>query len=208
MDENAFGYNPVLPRNIRAIFMWLCQEVASLHSKWQFYLGLYAGEEDRRLLSELASGSFGIIEESLRLDMTMSICRLSDPPGTEPKLNLSVKALARKCQEVDGLTDLVDDFAQACKPVRKHRNKLLAHRDVNTTINPQDNPLEPIGRTQIDTILDLAGRILNVVYRHFTNLELTFAPSLIGGADTLVHWLGVAKESKDAGIAHGADRSI
>jgi hypothetical protein len=206
MHDIAFGYNPLLPQGIRAIFMWLCQEVASLHNKWQFYLALYTGEEDTGLLSELASGSFVIIEESLRHDMTMSICRLSDPPRTGGKLNLSLQTVAEKVQGVEGLSELLVGFLQACEPVRRYRHKLVGHRDLSTTIKPQDNPLPGIGRTQIDTILDLAGRVLNVVYRHFVDSELTFIPSLIGGADTLLYWLGVAKKAKEAGIPNGADR--
>lgn len=205
MDDNAFGYNPVLPQDIRGIFMWLCQELASLHNKWQFYLALGTGEQSTHLLSELASGSFAVIEESLRHDMAMSICRLSDPPRTGRKLNLSLQTLAEKCEGLHGLAELLADFREACAPVRQYRHKLVGHRDLNTTISPQDNPLELIGRTQIETILDLAGGVLNLVYRHFTAMELAFTPSLIGGADTLLYWLSVAKKAKEAGIPPGAD---
>lgn len=208
MDDNAFGDNPVLPKDIRGIFMWLCQELASLHNEWQFYLALGTGEQSTHLLSELASGSFVIIEQSLRRDIATSICRLCDPPRTMGKLNLSLQTLAEKCQELDGLPELLKEFLGACEPVLQYRHKLVAHRDLNTTLKQQDNPLAPIDRTQIETILDLAGRILNLVYRHFTNLELTFAPSLIGGADTLLHWLSVAQKAKDTGIPGPPDNSL
>ncbi|HUW94200.1 MAG TPA: hypothetical protein VMW58_00285 [Anaerolineae bacterium] len=206
MDDEDFGYNPVLPRDIRPIFMWLCQEVASLYLKWQFYNGLYVGEGSTGLLSDLASGSFAIIEESLRRDMATSICRLCDPPRTGRQLNLSLQTLAEKCQELDGLPELLREYLDACQPVLQYRHKLVAHRDLNTTLSPQDNPLAPIGRTQIVTILDLAGRVLNLVYRHFTAMELAFTPSLIGGADTLLYWLSVAKKAKETGIPPAADR--
>lgn len=202
MKDKVFGYNPLLPEDIRDIFMWLCQELASLNNKWQFYLGLYTGEEDTGLLSDLAPGSFSIIEESLRSDMTMSICRLSDPAHTAGKPNLSLQTLADKCQALDGpdgLSELLQEFLRACQPVRRRRNKLVGHRDLNRTIKPQHNPLPGIGRAQVDTILDLAGRVLNLINRHFAgDSELSFKPFLIGGADTLLHWLRVAREPQEA----------
>lgn len=75
---SRFGYYPKLPEDIREVFMWLCQDVAALREKWDFYQELFdKGNID--LLSELARASFQIFEESLRDDLTMSICRLSDP---------------------------------------------------------------------------------------------------------------------------------
>jgi hypothetical protein len=203
MHDKAFGHNALLPEEIRDVFMWLCQELASLNSKWQFYLALYTGEEETGLLSELASGSFSIIEESVRTDLTMSICRLSDPARTAgAKPNLSLETLAKKCQALDGpddLGELVEQFLEACQPVRRHRNKLVAHRDLNTTIKPQDNPLPGIGAAQVDLILDLAGRVLNLVHRHFgVDSELSFKPFLTGGADTLLYWLRLAREAQQA----------
>jgi hypothetical protein len=205
MHDNYFGDNPVFPQDIRGIFMWLCQEIASLHMKWHFYLALYTGEEETRLLSELAPASFSIIEESIRRDIATSISRLCDPPRTMGKVNLSLQTLAEKCQELDGLCELLDEFLDACQPVLHYRHKLVAHRDLNTTLKPQDNPLAPIGRAQIETVLDLAGRTLNLVYWHFTAMELAFTPSLIGGADTLLYWLSVAKKAKDGNVPPGAD---
>ncbi len=185
MYDKAFGYNSLVPEDAREIFMWLCQDVAALHNKWHFYLELYSSEEHAALLSELALGSFNIIEESLRSDMTMSICRLSDPVKTAGKPNLSLQTLAKKCHGFDGLSELPDDFLEARDPVRRYRHKRVGHNDLNTTIKPHENPLPGIGRTQIDTILDLAGRVLNVVYQNFVDSESSFTPFLIGGADPL-----------------------
>ena len=75
--ENSFGYNVKIPDSFQEIFMWLCQDVVMLQSKWIFYLDLFSNPKSASLLSKLASASFQIIEEALRMDMTMSICRLS-----------------------------------------------------------------------------------------------------------------------------------
>ena len=198
MSSNAFGYDSRLPEDIREVFMWLCQDVASLQNKWSFYLGLFSSQENAALLSNLAQSSFQIIEESLRDDMTMAICRLSDPPRSMGKDNLSLTALVQQCGEVDSVPELLKDFLDACEPVRQYRNKRVGHNDLNTTIKPRDNPLPGIGRGQIDRILQLASVILNTIYQRFVDGELYFAPFHIGGADTLIYWLKMVKEHEAA----------
>jgi len=96
MSNRDFGYDIRLPENIREVFMWLCQDVTSLQSKWSLYLKLFSNQEDTMLLSELALGFFQVIEESLRNDITMAICRLSDPPKSMGKDNLSLKTLVEQ----------------------------------------------------------------------------------------------------------------
>lgn len=198
MSSNAFGYDSRLPEDIREVFMWLCQDVASLQNKWSFYLGLFSSQENAALLSDLAQSSFQIIEESLRDDMTMAICRLSDPPRSMGKDNLSLSALVQQCGRVNSVPELLKDFLDACEPVRQYRNKRVGHNDLNTTIKPRDNPLPGIGRGQIDRVLQLASVILNTIYQRFVDGELYFAPFQIGGADTLIYWLKMAKEHEAA----------
>jgi len=201
MPEDVFGYDPRLPDDIRDIFMWLCQDVAALYYKWHFYLELYSEEENTALLSYLAQSSFNIIEESLRSDLTMSICRLRDPAYSVGKENLSLSTLAQKCSEIDEVDELLKEFQDACQPIRQYRNKRVGHNDLNTTIKPRDNPLPGIGRRDIDNILALASRILNVIYKNYIDSELVFDhPFFIGGAEALIYWLRLGKKYQDVDI--------
>jgi hypothetical protein len=199
MSSDAFGYSPALPEDIREIFMWLCQDVASLQIKWNTYLELFSDQETTDLLSALAQGFFQAIEESLRDDMTMAICRLSDRPRSKGKHNLSIPTLVQRCRHIERVSDLFKDFVVACEPVRQYRNKRVGHNDLNTTIKPHDNPLPGIGRRQIDTILRLASQILNLVYRHYVgDAELHFKPVQVGDAGALIFWLKMAHEYETA----------
>lgn len=194
MFKDKFGYNPELPEEIWEIFMWLCQDVASLHNKWIFYLELFSSPETTTLLSDLARGSFNIIEETIRNDLTMGICRLSDPACSYGKDNLSMAALVNRCSNVNDVDILLKKFLDGCKPIRKLRNKRVGHNDLETKIRPLDNPLPGIGREQIDSVLDYASQILNIIYQSYVESELSFQPLIIGGANTLIHLLKEAKE--------------
>jgi HEPN superfamily AbiU2-like protein len=192
--ENAFGYDSRIPDNIREIFMWLCQDVAALQSKWDFYLELYGNEETTALLSELASWSFNIIEESLRNDMTMAICRLSDPSITMHKENLSLATLVEKCSDIAGLGNRLVDFQVACQPISKWRNKQVGHHDLHTRISPRENPLPGINKNQVNEIIKQASDILSVVAFRYTGGELNFHTVSRGGAEDLIFWLKSGQE--------------
>lgn len=169
--------------------MWLCQDVAALQSEWDFYLELYGKEENTALLSELASWSFNIIEESLRNDMTMAICRLCDPSITMRKENLSLATLVKKCPDIADLDQRLKDFQAVCEPISSWRNKQVGHNDLHTRIHPRENPLPGITKYQIDEIIKQASALLRVVAFRYTGGELNFHTISRGGAEDLVFWL-------------------
>src|SRR5262249_53865715 len=156
MSHNAFGHCLQLPEDIRGVFLDLCQDVASLHAKWQLYLDLFHNKEDTAILSDLARGSFQLIEEALRSDMIMAICRLSDPVRSCGKDNLSIAVLEPRFGSVPGFDTLLQQFLDECKPVQQYRNKRVGHNDLDTALNPRDNPLPGIGRSKVEAILLLA----------------------------------------------------
>ena len=196
MLNDTFGYVPDLPEEIRADFAELSQDVAALQATWDLYLGLFSDQENVALLSDLALASFQIIEESLVADMTMSICRLSDPSKSRGKANLSFKALVQCCCDIPDTNTLLSSFQDACQPVRKWRNKRVAHNDLAVRINPHDNPLPDIPKSLIDKILQLAGDILNLILGRFADVELSFSPRVQGGSDALINCLKIAYGSQ------------
>ena len=195
--DGAFGYHPLIPESIREIFMWLCQDVASLHDKWHFYLELFTSVDSTRLLSELAPDSFIIVKEALCIDLTVAICRLSDPPLTGKHRNLSFRTLLGECDDIDGTNRMLEDFLAACEPVRQFMHKQMRENDLDITLEPDENPLPGIGRSQVDEILGLADRMLNVICQEYDNSVLIFRPYLTSGADVLLHWLELAKQAEE-----------
>jgi hypothetical protein len=196
MAKDSFGYSEQLPEEIRDVFMWLCQDVASLQQKWDFWLELFGKSQNTNLLSELAPASFNVILETLQNDVTMAICRLSDPPKSMGQENLSFATLVKNGAEIEGVEDLVAEFQRMCEPVRQRRNKRVSHRDLNSVINPSENPLPGISKEQIDMIVKKAADILNFILQHYENAELYFHTVSPGDADTLIFWLEAGKAAK------------
>ncbi len=193
-----FGYCEKIPEQAREIFMWLCQDVVSLQEKWSLYQDLFSDPEVTSLLSDLAKETFRVIEESLRVDMTMLISRLSDPEHSFGHMNVSFKALLSCLPNIEELPEKIDHFAESCSSVDRFRNKRVAHSDRKTLLKPKENPLPGISRNTISAIIREAENILNIILRRYDNAEMTF--ELLaneGGADELVFWLKAAKEYTD-----------
>jgi hypothetical protein len=195
MAAHHFGHVEVLPDDIRDIFMWLCQDVASLYRKWEFYLGLFGKPENRPVI-DLLPLSFVVIEESLRADMTMAICRLGDPIQSCGRDNLNFRALEAFHDQDAALKTLIDDFVAACGLVKLHRNKLVGHSDKVARLAPEQVMIPQIKKSDIDTIIEKAKAIINHVAWHYGKTEFGFGFPGDGGAAALVHWLKLGLDSR------------
>jgi len=192
-----FGYSELLPENVREIFMWLCQDVASLHDKWSLYLGLYSDPETSDLLSELALSTFQIIEESLRSDMAASISRLCDKARWHGRERVSFKALSSHLRDMEGLDQMVEGFVKLCDPVVLYRHSRVGHNDLDTLIRPNENLSPGIARGLINEICEKAGAILNFVLGKYEDTEMGFETPHAGDADSLIYSFRLAKQYFD-----------
>ena len=190
MAKDDFGHVDSLPEEIRDIFMWLSQEVANLTQKWRFYLDLFGRPESSSVLERASSVGFRIMEESLRIDMTMTICRLADRVNGGRNDNLSFAKLADYYVSDSGLQAAVKRFADACEPVVKSRNKRVGHNDLSTKLRPHESMLPAFGRIEIDLIITSAKEALNYVSQTKADHTLMFDMMETGG-ERLVHWLRV-----------------
>ncbi|MFO0892067.1 MAG: hypothetical protein U0790_23385 [Isosphaeraceae bacterium] len=188
MAEGDFGHLDVLPDDVRDIFMWLCQDVASLSRKWEFYLGAF-GQPDNFVIMDASPMAFNLIEESLRTDMTMAVCRLSDPVRSCGRENLNFRALEAFYDQDAKLKKLIDDFVASCEPVRLHRNKLVGHSDKVTRLSPQQVMIPQIKRSDMEAIMAGASAIINHVAKVYGNTGFAFGTPGAAGADALFYWL-------------------
>jgi AbiU2 len=188
MPDGAFGYLPSLPEDIRDVFMWLCHDMVALVRKWDFYLGLYGKPANDAVIGFLPH-AFNVIEESLRTDITMAICRLCDPAQSRDQDNLSFRALGAFYSEDVKLQAIINDFVASCQPVKVNRNKLVGHSDKVARLAPGRAMIPQITKSAIDVIMENAQAILNHVAWEYARQTYGYGLPGDGGADALVHWL-------------------
>jgi hypothetical protein len=165
-----------------------------LHLKWSYYLELFGSRENAAVLSATAGAFFQTIAESLRTDLVVSICRLSDPSRTLGGDELSLASLVARCGDAPRAEDLLTAFQAACGPVRRYRNRHLGHNELDAIIPPSVDLLPDAGRPEVDEILRLAAGVLRAVSQHVSSGDFTFPPAPTGGARDLIDRLNGAQE--------------
>ena len=173
MSQAEFGTGERIPEEFRDSFMQLREDISMLQHKWNLYLELFSKAETTALLSDVAPAFFQTIEESLRNDMIMAICRLSDPARALGGEILSLATLVGQCGKVPNIDARLTAFQSAAGCVRLLRNQRLRHNDLTTRIDPRDDLLPGIDRSRVDEILRLASEIMKAIHGHYCNEDPT-----------------------------------
>lgn len=63
---------PEFPEPLRALFDGIYLETILLHAKWEFYLELFGDPTRINVLEDSVPAVFALVEDSLRIDMTVS----------------------------------------------------------------------------------------------------------------------------------------
>ncbi len=71
-----------------------------------------------------------------------------------------------------------------CAPIKTHRNKRIAHFDLNTSIQHGADPLPGVTPQIIEDVLTLLRNYMNTIEGHYCQSEYRFHDPIIGPYDT------------------------
>ena len=192
----------VLGQDLGSLYHALYNEVTWLHAKWNQYRILFAESPARiELLNDVAGFFFRVIQDVLWEDIVLHLARLTDPPQSVGKDNLTLLRLAEAVKE-PALSLEVKNLAEQAKAAadfaRVWRNRHLAHRDLALAVDDRATPLPGISREKIDRALAGAGAVLNKIESHFWQSEVAFAQFIqpLGDAESLAYYLQVAVDAE------------
>jgi hypothetical protein len=155
-------------------------EVRNLYFKLKFFnqlfTQLFTDPKRVEILKATAASLFQSIEESMLFDILLSIARLTDPPRSVVRENLSFKNLLQEMpngplrMEID---ILLSNIKQKTKDLETWRNKKLAHNDLQKKALGAFF-LPPIQKKDLADILEMIPKAMNLIYRHFTDTEVRY----------------------------------
>lgn len=189
------------------VFDFLEEHLTWLRIRWDNYRKLFDHTEHRiELLNDAASWFFFVIQETLFDDVQLGLCRMTDPAGKGERRNATIEQLLEQLKNfqqdpayvaVDCLAEKLD---KAIEPIRRYRNKALAHLDLTSSLEVHKTKVHPIPvgtSAQISEALTLLGTFLNKVSILVERTPRYFdACPMDGDADALVALL-------KAGIRYG-----
>lgn len=132
------------------------------------YRELFGRREDVALFNKLTGGSFTWdIQHIFWDDLLLRVCRLTDPPRSAGKLNLSITRLPafvekkdpKLCQKVQAY---VNGAVKKAEFARDWRNRRISHSDWDRVMQRGD-PLAKATLKQVGSALDAIHTVLNMV---------------------------------------------
>jgi len=169
-------YIAAMGPDLGRLFYRFWNECEELHWKWGEYVTLFGTKPERIDLLNAAAGSFFVlVQDSLWKDILLHIARLTDPPKSAGKDNLTLQRLPpivdetiRACVE-----KLLQTFLAKCELARDWRNRRIAHRDLHLAQKDGAKPLKTASRQEVREALDSIAALLNLVQSHYCRSSTT-----------------------------------
>lgn len=200
-EEARADYERIMGSELGAIYNALWQQLAWLHSKWAEYVDLFGTKESRiTLMNEAAPRFFRIVQDSLWDDVLIHVARLTDPPKSAGRANLTIQRLPLL---VDAAVkaEVESKIAAAltrCAFARDWRNRRIAHGDYELALDlPSADPLTPTSRQMVREALESLCDVVNAVGLHYLDSTNLFdsGPSH-HGAMSLLYVVDAGLEAK------------
>ncbi len=192
-QPGGVGPDPI-PDPVREPFRALYGEVVRLHFRWLLFKQLYVRGQTRvDLLNEMAGGLFYQLQYIMMDDVVMAAARLLDPAHSFGQENLTLNLLRDRVAASVGpdiVSELDARIAQLLAlsdPLRRHRNKRIAHADYQHHPAIVGSVLPGIAIRLVDDVLKEIAEAMNVVQRRFERGTTVY--DMVSGesdADTLV----------------------
>jgi hypothetical protein len=172
----------------------LWQEVALLHRNWQQYVELFGTKPSRtRLLNETAPYFYRMLQDDLWDVTLLHIARLTDPPKTGNKENLTIQNFpslvddAKTKEMLVALLAVVKNKTEFC---RDWRNRYIAHNDLDIALERSTTPLADASRQKVKEALKAIVDVMNAVDFHYFHSETRYdLGGTLGGAMSLIYAL-------------------
>lgn len=173
------------------LYFELWKECVWLHTKWREYEALFEDKKRVEVLNRAAPFAFFMIQQVIVEDVVLHLARLTDPPRSRGKANLTVRSLPGLLDDSAVSTAVrrkVEEVGKAVEFARERRNRRLAHLDIDTVRDQHPEPLKAVSSERINTALRLLAELLNEIEQAYLGSSVYYHDGMRprGGAHNLV----------------------
>lgn len=185
-----------------ALYSALWQELAGLHFKWREYLELYGTKESRvALLNAAAPYFFRLVEDAFWENILLHLCRLTDPPSTSGRGNLTVSRITPLVAPAisPNIAALVSAAQAKTEFCRDWRNRHIAHADFDLALKEGAKPLKTASRADVEAALQALRDVLNAIEVFYLKQSTGFdLAAVTDGAEELLYVLDDGVKARKA----------
>ena len=161
-------------------------------------------------MNEAAPSFTRIVQDALWEKVLLDIARITDPPKSAGKSNLTVQVLPALVNDSATRATVEARIAEALAAsnfCRDWRNRHIAHCDLRLVIEPSAEPLKPASRLKVKQALAALDAVLNAVSSYYLDSTTYFAfGAAHGGAMSLLYVVDTglkAERDKQTRLASG-----
>ncbi len=165
----------MIPHSLQPLWKDLDEETVWLSGRWHVYRDLFLSNDRRVDLLNVVDGTFFAVVQAMLVEyFIVAISRLTDPPATKSQQNAVLgrlvldPAIQANPELLSDLEDRLAHLANVLAPVRKVRNKRIAHRDLSIALKSGATPLPEITASLLEDGVTAIGAIMNAVSTAFT----------------------------------------
>lgn len=174
---------------IQLLFDRIHCEVVQLFYRWKIFRQLFgSGEENLNLLNKSGSNVFELLQRLTEDNVSLTLCRLTDPERTGSYENLSIRNFLGRIEAVLDVTvrqDLHEKLARleaATGKFRIHRSKRIAHLDLSHALKPELLP--PLWYGDLQDALKILESIMKDLHLIALNADTSYKePAIAYGCD-------------------------
>lgn len=184
-----------MPGDLADLHFLLGQDLTWLHLNWKEFQRLFAASEKHvALLNATAPRFFARYEQAVWYDTLLHLCRLTDPPKSVGKDNLTIRRLMPLVVDSTLAARVkleVEESVRNTEFARDWRNRRLAHRDLAQVLEPQLHPLALASRAHVEAALASLCKVMNSVELHYENSTTSYGHVIVNdsGAEALLYYL-------------------
>lgn len=184
------------------VFHVLWNDRAWLVVKWQEYREMFGSSAEQVELLNSAGLFFQIVQDTLWQDILLHLCRMTDPPKSMGRENLTLRSLPDLISDPAvraEMAPLVEQASKATEFARDWRNRHIGHRDLALALKSGVQPLASASEEQVSAALSAIHEVLNRISER--QLDSTLTSDVITpftGATTLMLLLRDGIEARDA----------
>ena len=166
-------YEKILGREFSMIFHGLNNDWASALVRYKEFQELFGDPERVKLLNAIGGGLFRDVQQMSWNDLILRLTRLTDPPKSAGKDNLTVQRLPDLCQDPDlrqEVRGLVQEAVNAAGFARDWRNRRIGHADLTRATDPRAQPLAKATLRKAKAALDAVHAVLDTTSVHLLGI--------------------------------------
>jgi hypothetical protein len=201
-EQARASHIAAMGEELGSVYSDLWQQVAELHLKWSEYVVLFGTKESRvELLNDTIPSFARMVQDSFWEDVLLHIARLTDPPRSAGRRNLSAQTIIPLVSHPDTRARLeaqLADVLTATAFCRDWRNRRIAHRDLNLALERGAEPLQSASRLKVVAALEALAKLLNIVSVHYLDSTTFFEfADGAGKATRLLYMLDLARNAEN-----------